>query len=265
MSIKDKVIQAALEILEEHSEGADYTNLCNLIGEKLSNVNPANIRYHVYRLPSTHEDKVYKPERGKYCLINEEEREEAEDEPALTSDGERRNESILYQPVADFLRGMDECTSAIPLGGNCFGKKNNTPDVIGIMQPGIGQILDFPIEVISAEVKDTPDDAVIGFGQACAYRLFSHKSYLVVPADSKEMGRVESLCNLFGVGLLVFDRESNDSDSTLRSPKFTVKSRAVRHSPDMFYFKAYLDNYLRKNLDTANKLLRGESDQEEEE
>ena len=209
ITYKEQVIQVALKILKNSPQGVAYTNLCNLIGEELPDVKSVNIWYNVYRLPKSHEDEVYKPERGKYRLkkFAQEENKKAESD----SQPVKRREKKLYPLVADFLRGMDECTSAIPLGGNHFGGRNNTPDVIGIMQPGIGQVLNFPIEVISAEVKDSSADVITGFGQACAYRLFSHKSYLVVPDEStEEMGRVESLCNLFGIGLIVFKRESSD-------------------------------------------------------
>ena len=260
-NIKQQVVKAALQILGNHPEGVEYANLCNLIGKKLPDVNSANVRLHVYRLPKVHEDEVYKPEHGKYRLkkfaLEEDKKAESTSQPV------KRKEQKLYPLVADFLRGMDECTNAIPLGGNHFGGKNNTPDVIGIMQPGIGQVLDFPIEVVSAEVKDSSADVITGFGQACAYRLFSHKSYLVVPDEStEEMGRVESLCNLFGIGLIVFKRESNGLKGQEKLPKFTVKSRAVKHSPDMFYFEKYPDAYLRKNPRVSAKLLHGRTEQE---
>ena len=272
MSIKNTVIQTALAILGENPEGVGYSELCNLLAEKLPGVNSSNFNLHVYHLPETHGDEVYKPERGKYRLRKFAQEDEQRGSPDMepVSSGEReQRERRLYPMVADFLRGIDECTSAIPFGGNHFGGKNNTPDVIGIMQQGIGQVLDFPIEVISAEVKYNAADAITGFGQACAYRLFSHKSYLVVPDnESEEMGRVESLCNLFGIGLIVFketSETSNGDQSENRPPEFTVKTRAIKHSPDMFYFKAYPDNFLRKNPNVASKLLRGESEQESEE
>ena len=263
-NIGRSVIKAALEILKVNPKGIGYAELCNRLGEKLPSVNPANFRLHVYRLPETHED-VYKPEHGKYRLrksARKEEEEEQRESNGSTPEAKKqqRLEVKLYPLVADFLRGMDECTGAIPLGGNCFGGKNNTPDVIGVMQPNIGKILDFPIEFISVEVKYSLADAITGFGQACAYRLFSHKSYLVVPGGSEDMGRVESLCNLFGIGLIVFKEEDMLSDGTPpENLSFTVKTRAVKHSPDMFYFKEYPDKYLKRNPEVANKLLRGEA------
>ncbi len=47
------------------------------------------------------------------------------------------------------------------------------------------------------------------FSQACAYRLFSHRSYLVVPkqAHADELARLDALCEIFGIGLVTFVRK----------------------------------------------------------
>ncbi len=39
----------------------------------------------------------------------------------------------------------------------------------------------FPLELVSAEIKIDASQSVTAFGQACAYRLFSHKVYIVMP------------------------------------------------------------------------------------
>lgn len=51
-----------------------------------------------------------------------------------------------------------------------------------------------------------PGQPVVAFGQAVAYRLFSHKSYIVVPntTSSDDMNRLKALCGLHGVGLVTF-------------------------------------------------------------
>ena len=72
---------------------------------------------------------------------------------------------------------------------------------------------------------------ITAFGQACAYRLFSHKSYIVVPVDSPEddIGRLDALARIFGIGLFLFDAIAP------KEPKFEIRVRAAKHDPDMFY------------------------------
>lgn len=105
------------------------------------------------------------------------------------------------------MNDLEECTKAISLGGNRFRDKWGTPDVIGKRESRKSDILQIPTEIISAEIKTDVAQLVTAFGQACAYCLFSHKSYLVIPDESPkdEIDRLDSLCQVFGIGLILFD------------------------------------------------------------
>ena len=141
-------------------------------------------------------------------------------------------EDQFYKPFAEWLVGeLEECTKAIPLGGNLFGSKWGTPDVIGVREPRKSDIIKFATEIISAEVKLDVYDLITAFGQACAYRLFSHKSYLVVPkaSDQADLARLDALCRIFGIGLILF----NAADPS--NPVFDIRVRAASQDPDMFY------------------------------
>lgn len=74
------------------------------------------------------------------------------------------------------------------------------------------------------------------FGQACAYRLFSHKSYLVVPDASPqdEVARLDALCQVFGIGLILFNASSPEA------PNFVIRVRALKRDPEMFYVNKYM-------------------------
>ena len=87
----------------------------------------------------------------------------------------------------------------------------------------------FPIEIVSAEIKIDPLAPVVAFGQAVAYRLFSTKTYIAMPTTltEEDQSRLESLCMLFGVGLVLFDPNKD-------APQFSIRVRAQRFSPDMF-------------------------------
>lgn len=144
-------------------------------------------------------------------------------------------EEIFYEPFAEYLKSdLEDCTDAIPLGGSSFGDKWGTPDVIGIVKPSATDIIK-EYELTSAEIKsDTNSNSLItGFGQASAYKLFSHKVYLVIPEQSNkiDIDRLESLCCLFGIGLIIFDK--NDS----KNPDFKIRNKANKISPDLFYLK----------------------------
>jgi hypothetical protein len=97
-------------------------------------------------------------------------------------------------------------------------------------------LIKFPIEIVCAEVKVNPQWPGVAFGQAVAYRLFSSKTYIAEPSSISEedLGRLEALCMLFGVGLVVFDLNP-------AAPNFRIRVRAQRFSPDMFYVNEFAD------------------------
>jgi hypothetical protein len=85
--------------------------------------------------------------------------------------------------------------------------KWGTPDVIGKRESKRSDIIQAPVEIVSAEIKPDVSQLVTAFGQACAYCLFSHKTYLVVSnkTPDDEVARLDSLCQVFGIGFVLFD------------------------------------------------------------
>ena len=79
----------------------------------------------------------------------------------------------------------------------------------------------------------SPTAPILAFGQAVAYRLFSTKTYIAMPNTLTE-SRLESLCALFGVGLVLFDLNTD-------APNFSIRTRAQRFSPDMFYVNEFAE------------------------
>ena len=112
-----------------------------------------------------------------------------------------------------------------------FGDKWGTPDVFGIQKPRDSDIFKPPIEVLSAEIKTNTSGLITAFGQACSYKLFSHRSYIVVPSASprSDLERLDSLCLVFGIGLVRFEADS------VKRPAYDIRVRAARHEPDAFY------------------------------
>ena len=85
--------------------------------------------------------------------------------------------------------------------------------------------------ISSAEIKIDSNGLITAFGQSCAYKIFSHKSYIVVPKDSQieDLTRLDTLCRQFGIGLIWFDCKNEEN------PNFEIRVRAVKHEPDMFF------------------------------
>jgi hypothetical protein len=140
-------------------------------------------------------------------------------------------EKDFYPSFADWLiEEVGECSRSIALGGNKFGGKWGTPDVIGILLPSQTDIIK-EIELTSAEIKTDINQLITAFGQACSYKLFSHIVYLVIPQQSNqdEIERLDSLCALFGIGLVLFDKTNKDS------PNYQIRNRAQKGIPDNFY------------------------------
>ena len=163
-----------------------------------------------------------------------------------------KNEESFYESFAEFLNApkkdedvrLDECTKAVAWGGNKSGGKWGTPDVVGVFSPKFGDRIKFTHEIISAEIKidGTSQALITAFGQACAYRLFSHKVYLVVPKPGQE-SRLKSLCHLFGLGLVYFD-PTKDSNPSI----YNVQLLAQRHMPDMSYVNDFISGKLADEL-----------------
>ncbi|MBK6965352.1 MAG: hypothetical protein IPH20_15825 [Bacteroidales bacterium] len=126
--------------------------------------------------------------------------------------------------------------TAIPLGGSKFKDKWGTPDVLGIKEPRKSDIIKFPTEIVSVEIKTDSSNLITAFGQACSYKLFSHKTYIVVPNSStkEDIDRLDSLAMIFGIGLILFDAKKP------KEPAFEIRTRASRHEPDMFYSNKYM-------------------------
>ena len=233
MSTKQQIIDLAIEHILSKPQGVRYSELKN----KLQSDFPESkaIEQYIWDLDKTHPDVVYKAARGLFRHTNFRDNltEEAETQSVVTTEEPSRiREEDFYQSFADWLRtDLEEVTKVIPLGGKRFGNKWGTPDVIGIYKSKPSHIIKGDPTIVSAEIKlgNTSNDLITAFGQACAYKLFSHKVYLVIPKNSSDISRIESLCLILGIGLILFDSTNKDY------PKYEIKCRAMKHEPDIWY------------------------------
>lgn len=225
--IRDK----AIEILKDEPKGIRWVELLKKVKSALPEMQPNTVNGSLWNLDTIAPKEVYKPAKGVWRHIMFQEKT-PEADVAHETTATQITEASLYGPFAEWLKNeLEECTRAIPLGGNAFKDKWGTPDVIGIRSSKKSDIIQFPTEIVSAEIKLDPNSLITAFGQACSYRLFSHRSYLVIPTDSSEadIARLDGLCRIFGIGLILFDAAED------QKPDFQIRVRAARHEPDMFY------------------------------
>lgn len=254
-TVKNNVISKATEMLEKESNGIRYSVLLKKICEHFPETNRGTIKNIIVTLDTYSPDSIYKPARGLFRHVKYREQEinlekesenKIDNEKKSISQGKKIKEEDFYKPFSDWLvNEIEECTKAIPLGGNKFKDKWGTPDVIGIRESLRSDIIKSPTEIISAEIKLDTRDLITAFGQACSYKLFSHKSYIVIPKISSQddVSKLDSLCLIFGLGLVLFNTENP------QETQFEIRVRPIKHEPDMFF--------VNKNMKLIEKELFG--------
>lgn len=233
--VTERIKSKALELLAQHPEGLRYSELHAKILATDSSFKPNTINGCIWNLDTVYPDKVYKPSKGLFRLLINKPVDSDDSQPVTAIApvaASKVKEEDFYSPFADWLKNeIEDVTHAIPLGGNKFKDKWGTPDVIGKRESMRSDIIKGATEIVSAEIKTETLQLVTAFGQACAYKLFSHRVYLVIPrqAQKEEISRLDSLCQIFGIGLVTFDA---DNPAT---PDFRIQVRPARHEPDLFY------------------------------
>jgi len=231
MTKTEEIRTKAISILKGEPKGIHWAEWLNKVKAALPHMQPNTISGSLWNLDAASPQFVYKPAKGvwRHTMYKEDAPEPDIAKEAVPTPA---TEKSLYAPFADWLKNeLEECTKAIPLGGNAFKDKWGTPDVIGIRKSKASDVVQFPTEIISAEIKLDSGQLITAFGQACSYKLFSHRSYLVIPAESSEadIARLDALCRIFGIGLILFENSHNQKTT------FQIRVRAARHEPDMFY------------------------------
>lgn len=259
MKYNRKQIQGrALEILDAQPGGTRWGELLKLIHAEAPETPPNSIHGAIQVLFQSN-DEIIKVARGTYQLekyataeaVEAKAEEEATASIAVKSDGSHSvTEQDFYASFAEWLEENDEATFATALGGSSFGGKWGTPDVIGVLKPRAQDIFKFEPQIVTAEIKAVPGQPVVAFGQAVAYRLFSHKSYIVVPnsTSSDDMNRLKSLCSIHGVGLVTFTL-------SVAQPDYAVVVLPAIAAPDMFYVNTMLERLKVSEPGLLNKLF----------
>ena len=228
---REQIRQKAVELLDAAPEGIRFGELRAAVHAALPHIPMGTVHGNVWQLDTALPETVRKPARGLFVHAKYDAAGKAGAKLTAAAAGKVKEEQF-YQPFADWLvDDLEECTKATPVGGSKFKDKWGTPDVVGVRAPKKSDIIQFPTEIVAAELKIDGAGLITAFGQACAYKLFAHRSYIVVPKQSPtdDIARLDGLCTIVGIGLILFDATKPTS------PEFSIRVRAARHDPDMFY------------------------------
>lgn len=220
ITAKERIIFKAIEIIKSTPNGIQLRELVGQIKRELSDIPATTIRSNVWDLDRKFPEEILKKKGGHFYYNKFKATEKYKKYEEIYPEG--RKEENFYQPFADWLiTGEEKCTQAVPVGGKEFGFKWGTPDVIGFTSN---------LEIVSAEIKINTQDVITAFGQACSYKYFSHKSFLVIPrlslSEMEVRRQLETLCNILGIGLVYFD------SSNPKVPKFRIKVKAIKHEQE---------------------------------
>ncbi len=232
MTQKEQICSKAVELLENEPGGLRCSELMRRLKQGLPNIKDASFHWTIPDLHVHRPEQILKPARGLFLHAKFRDTTLENDIQLVEKTSRKNTEDEFYESFAAYLADeLEECSRAIALGGNCFRDKWGTPDVVGILSPRPSDILKFSTEIISAEVKTDISALITAFGQACSYRLFSHKVYLVIPnsVSESDLARLDALCRVFGLGLILFDAGNP------QEPSYQIRVRATKHEPDMFY------------------------------
>jgi hypothetical protein len=241
--IRERIRSIAFDLLKRNPQGLRYSELHRQIRTIDPALNTSTINTSIWNLDAVEPDRVYKPVKGLFRLLEFEAPPNEAPVESPINQNPRISEDVFYPLFANWLKNdIEEVTHAISLGGNVFKDRWGTPDVIGKSESKRSDVIKGPTSIVSAEIKVDLAGLVTGFGQACAYKLFSHKSYLVIPCQTPddELARIDSLCQIFGIGLVTF----NAKNPVL--PEFRLIVRATKHEPDLFYTNRYVSHVERE-------------------
>lgn len=259
---RKQIEDATRAVLERHPGGVRWAEVLKAVSAEHPETPPNSIRGATHHLFQRGEG-IVKIARGTYQLARFADADAAEAvaqddaiaaEPVVvenaTTDPASLSERDFYASFAEWLEENDEVTVAGALGCSVLGGKWGTPDVIGVLKARAQDIFKFEPQIVTAEIKAAPGQPVVAFGQAVAYRLFSHKSYIVVPrtTTSDDMNRLTSLCSIHGVGLVVFTLDRN-------LPDYSVIVLPAVANPDMFYVNTMLDRLKTSEPRLLNRLF----------
>jgi hypothetical protein len=247
----DDIRKKAVEILgrPEYKEGIRFANLVKKIAEETGD-NLNTINGSIWNMPNEMPTTVSRPQRGLFILKKNIGNIEIKESESSDKYSDIFKEEDVYEPARDYLLGRGECTHAIIIGGSGFGKKWGTPDLMGAIRVSSDAVYQPPIEIIAVEIKGTNYSPVEALGQAMAYKLFAHRTWLVLP-ETDDIDRIEGIAMSANIGLIVF---------TYKKGQFTFETlnRPVMGNPDAEEVNNILLILKERDKQKYNELVKNE-------
>ncbi len=253
MSKKEEIRKKAIEILSrpENKNGIRFMTLIKkVVSETGENENTCN--GSLWNLPKELPEKVSKPYRGLFILKeNEKFLKDVVEKDFEQKPSSKIKEDDIYQPARDYLLSRAECTHAVVIGGNIFGKKWGPPDILGAIRADSDAVYRPPLEIIAVEIKDEGYSPVEALGQAMAYKLFAHRTWLVLP-DGSDLDRIEGIAISANIGLISFSKEKDGFE-------FVTLNRPAAGHPDFTEVNNILEELKEKDKKKYNELIKNEN------
>ena len=252
MTKKEKIIEKALEILSrpESRNGLRFMSLIKKVSSEAGeNINTCS--GSLYNLPNERSGEVSRPRRGVFILKgNESYLKDAED--VVDQEGiAKYSEEEVYEPAKGYLLGEGECTHAVVVGGGGFGNKWGTPDILGVIRANSDATYKPIIEIVAVEIKKEGYRPVEALGQAMAYKLFAHRTWLILPDDDNaDIERIQGIAITANIGLISFVRKDNDYE-------FMTLNRPNTGRPDLTEVNDMLEK-LKKDKNKYYELIKNE-------
>ena len=244
LTVKE-INEATAVLIEQHPGGIRFGEIYKWFQENHPEVKEGTLAAQIAHVVKVFPGRVQRTGRGIYQPVT------AKQIDLKQTPTQSNREGKYYESFATYLRdSLQEVGEAVSLGGAAMRKKFGTPDVVGVYRSSKRDIVQFPEEIVAAEIKTSPGDSVTAFGQAVWYRLFSSKSYVVMPETipTADYDRLESLCLLFGIGLVLFTLNPDN-------PNYSIRVRAQRFAPDMFYVNEFARRLDEINSDAFKRLF----------
>lgn len=230
-SLKDQIRKSAKRLLEEVEGKGILTSEIHRKVREETNINLHTIQGNWHSLSRVNksigkgkDNDIVEMDRGLYRLAKFDSQNISDNELELEEFSQIKSstaEKEYYKYFAEYLENEEICFPAIPIGEKLLNEQWTNPDVIGIKSYRKG-LSNF--KIVTAEIKNSSStkEILTGFGQCCAYKLFSHKVYFVIPTNVKIERRIAVLCNRHNIGLVLFDAEKdlNDIDWDIRNEPY---------------------------------------------
>ena len=254
-SLKTKIVNLAVKIVEERPEGINFTKLRNLIKEQMPEMNTKTVDNAIWDLHKTKKTKpfVYKSARGifRHMKFRDEDVEYLREVEKLYQESISLKKEDIYEPLALYLKGeLNECDNAEVFGVECIKCRWGSPNVLGVKKPEPEDYIQYIPELVACEVILDFSKIIESFGRAMSYRLFSSRIYIIIPdnCDEEDKARMEALSLLYGLGLIQYNLSKENY------PQFRLMIRAKTHNPNLSYTNEFIAK-IREKDEILYKLL----------